>query len=424
MRVYDIIIAGAGPAGLSAAIELSKLHANALLLEQGKWCTPENKSWSTFESTLREFKLISCKLYRMDKVAVHMAATKGLSFGVHKDPLWTIDEPKALRTLLHRVTIAKRQDTKVIKLKRRNNRVYIYTNRGVFVAKVFIDATGNGAVTRKHFKLPMDTYSWLHCQVREGCNFSGHTVAWAYGGTKKAKKPFFVGWMSPYSKDKVLTATFRVAGKNAPTSEHVKVIDTMLNDAYYKPMFTSSHITKRFNGYIPMTPLKQIVYDNMLVIGDAAGFTPPLTQEGVRPGLELGRLAGRAAVDAVARGVYTQAALFEFINETRLGKKLFFENLDLNKILQLLLYYLNDKEIVRMALSLDSRPNSLKLNMLRSELTITDLEQVFALIFKQVSLRELIKRVSEKDRHIIISCMERYAADIFEDELEHIVHKL
>jgi len=55
-------------------------------------------------------------------------------------------------------------------------------------------------------------------------------------------------------------------------------------------------------GWIPVAPRHGIVYQNMLLAGDAAGHTHPITGAGIAHAMLAGRLAAECAVEAVKKG--------------------------------------------------------------------------------------------------------------------------
>jgi digeranylgeranylglycerophospholipid reductase len=62
--------------------------------------------------------------------------------------------------------------------------------------------------------------------------------------------------------------------------------------------------------------------DNIMVVGDAAGFVDPLTGDGIRGALLSGLYAGRVAADAVKSNDYSKKSLKEYydLTEERLNK--------------------------------------------------------------------------------------------------------
>lgn len=62
--------------------------------------------------------------------------------------------------------------------------------------------------------------------------------------------------------------------------------------------------------------IKERVDDNLLVVGDAAGFVNPLTGGGINSALESGAYAGIVAADAVENGDYSAEYLKEYVKLT------------------------------------------------------------------------------------------------------------
>ena len=55
-------------------------------------------------------------------------------------------------------------------------------------------------------------------------------------------------------------------------------------------------------GWIPSIPLKKAVYGNVLLAGDAAGHTHPITGAGIFAAVSCGRMAGSWAAEAIKKG--------------------------------------------------------------------------------------------------------------------------
>ena len=66
MDKYDIIIAGAGPAGMSAAVELSK-HFKVLILEKQKPGTTQS-TWYSYEDRAKKYQLEDAVVIRTNYI--------------------------------------------------------------------------------------------------------------------------------------------------------------------------------------------------------------------------------------------------------------------------------------------------------------------------------------------------------------------
>lgn len=92
--------------------------------------------------------------------------------------------------------------------------------------------------------------------------------------------------------------------------------------------------------------IKDRVGDNILVVGDAAGFVNPLTGGGINSALESGAYAGIVAADAIDSGDYSKKNLKEYIKLTdeNIGK-----GYDKYKKAKEYLLSLNDDELDKIA---------------------------------------------------------------------------
>ncbi len=67
----------------------------------------------------------------------------------------------------------------------------------------------------------------------------------------------------------------------------------------------------RAGGWIPAEPVRQAVYGNVLLVGDAAGHTHPITGAGIFAAVTCGEMAGRWAAQAAAANDPTLLARYE-----------------------------------------------------------------------------------------------------------------
>lgn len=85
-----------------------------------------------------------------------------------------------------------------------------------------------------------------------------------------------------------------------------------LNDPYIKKFFIRSQCKEVWKGAYPLPALgvkeKTLYEDNIMVIGDAAGFVSPISGEGIHPSVVSGQAAAEVAVSALESGdVSTQS---------------------------------------------------------------------------------------------------------------------
>lgn len=108
--------------------------------------------------------------------------------------------------------------------------------------------------------------------------------------------------------------------------------------------------------------------DNILVIGDAAGFVDPLTGDGIRTAMLSGKYAGQTAVKAIKSGDYSKKVLKEYydITEEEIGKS--FKRF--NKVKEFLLT-LDDNSL-----------NNIVEEIIRTDLKEVDVKSLLKIIIK------------------------------------------
>ncbi len=60
-------------------------------------------------------------------------------------------------------------------------------------------------------------------------------------------------------------------------------------------------IVSKTGGSIPCEPREKIVFDNILLVGDAAGHAHPITGAGILNAIISGQIAGKIAAEAILR---------------------------------------------------------------------------------------------------------------------------
>jgi geranylgeranyl reductase family protein len=103
------------------------------------------------------------------------------------------------------------------------------------------------------------------------------------------------GWLFPKGPEANVGLGMRPRGKGAD----LKVaLGRLLDDLEAQGKIRSSGL-RWMAGWIPVSPVRGIVRENVLLAGDAAGHTHPITGSGVFQAVSAGRMAGRWAARAV-----------------------------------------------------------------------------------------------------------------------------
>lgn len=138
MDKYDIIIAGAGPAGMSAAVELSK-HFKVLILEKQKPGTTLS-TWYSYEDRAKKYQLEDAVVIRTN----YIKFTAPTAEHFMKDECVIFDHNKVLEIWLKRAeangAVVKQES--FISYKNTQNQVTVETSNGRYQARLLVDAMG------------------------------------------------------------------------------------------------------------------------------------------------------------------------------------------------------------------------------------------------------------------------------------------
>jgi flavin-dependent dehydrogenase len=144
-----------------------------------------------------------------------------------------------------------------------------------------------------------------------GCNRSDPTRMHIFCGRKYGNGG---GWLYPLDGT---TARFGFAtvtdSPQFPTEIVVKNFKNALENfhPFSKMLVNSKRVRSEF-GTIPIGPLRHFVYDNIMIVGDAAGQATPWYNEGMRPALEAGELCAAAIVDAHKKNSFSKRSLKKY----------------------------------------------------------------------------------------------------------------
>jgi len=147
METYDIIIAGAGPAGLTAAVELSKKF-KVLVIERRKPGTTSS-TWYSYGDRTKKYDIDEAVAFRTD----HIMFTSPTQSHKMVDDCVIIDHHKVLNIWIDRAVnngAVIRQET-FRDYDYKDNGVVVKTNKGIYFAPILIDAMGSGSkIIKKH----------------------------------------------------------------------------------------------------------------------------------------------------------------------------------------------------------------------------------------------------------------------------------
>ncbi len=272
-----ISIIGGSVGGLSSAIALKENDGYDVTIyetheEIGHLLQCAEGYLATYELEVPPRNVIDCTIHSCIVRTWQNGVRKDRTISSEKERTWIIDRPKYEQLLANRceklgVDIQTARRATVRELKRKSEYV--------------IDASGCYSQTSKEYGFRYEDVSRALQYTIEG-DFSeyyeGKTIVMGY-------EPHYIGfyWIFPKSPKKANVGIGRV--DSGDLHAELKRILEMEN--------IEGDIINKTGGNIPCKPLKRFTYDNILLVGDAAGLANSFTGEGTNNAIISGRIAAR-----------------------------------------------------------------------------------------------------------------------------------
>ncbi len=310
IREYDAVIIGAGPAGAAAAKELAGSGFSAALLEKRRQIGIPVRCAEFVPRFLNSYYDIPPFVIaqQINHMETHLPdkskeVTPAPGYVVH-------------RVLFDKYLVAQAVEagavlylgTKAVKI--HNNEVVAVQGDSniVFHTKIIVGADGPNSMLRKVVgikKPPMARA--LQAEVVLEREQSTTQIVFhpsIYGG---------YAWFFPKGK----TANVGLGMINQGGDSVKKAWQRLFS------LFNIESTIGYTGGQVPVGgTVKQLVKDNMLLAGDAAGLTHPITGAGISNAVISGKMAGAAAADALSSGDYTYLSNYEEDIEDLFGNSL------------------------------------------------------------------------------------------------------
>jgi digeranylgeranylglycerophospholipid reductase len=314
-NVYDVLIAGAGPAGLSAAVAAAKAGLRVAVFERSKEIGyPVHTSGGSWITELRRLSVpdkfmhpirtgkflapaatasfsyeppVSCILdvrgfyQHLAAQAAHAGADIFPGAGVER-AIWDNDRPCGLQARKH----------------------------GKFFAPLLIDASGAAGVLAQQMNLrgPITRYGLgaeYDCYWPE---WPQDTIALLFG--RLAPKGY--GWVFPHGEARVRIG-IGVLHPDTAANPHEQLHALLARGEIAGCRLDHRAALEFHRGTIPAAPpLAKTSAAGFMVVGDAGNLISTLLGEGIRFALDVGRMAGEVAREAHQAGRFDAAFLGRF----------------------------------------------------------------------------------------------------------------
>ncbi|HLG95797.1 MAG TPA: geranylgeranyl reductase family protein [Bryobacteraceae bacterium] len=326
MRVFDVIVVGAGPAGATAAKTLGEAGVSTLVLDKASFPRDKPCGGGISARAISRFPYLKDALQKIPTnwvSKVYFESPDGSAVDYESDqPLYAMIRRCQFDDLL--LSLA---------------RAHVEYRPGALIRKISIER--ERAVVSAEVAGEMKEYA---CRVVIGCDGANSVVARAAGlRAGKVQSDYAIDMMeeTPYAELKVherdrMYVYYRLQAQYGygyvfPKTEFLNLGVGFKLDYYlsqlrgkhysYHQAFTEELKSKglvegtsnerNFRAFpLPISgPLKRTYTDRLLVAGDAGAFVNAFTAEGIYYAMVSGEHAGRTAAQAVRRGQFDGQAL-------------------------------------------------------------------------------------------------------------------
>jgi digeranylgeranylglycerophospholipid reductase len=312
---YDVIIAGGGPAGLSAAEVLARRGRSVLVLEQSHEIgSPIRTSGGSFIDELEALG-IPASLYHPISRVRFLSPNNTAVYDYPRPQLCVIDVRGVFQFLASRAIEAGvriQLSTAALAPVLENGVVTgVSTRSGTLYSRVLIDATGYRSTLLKQAGLHQGIrrfgvgaeYDLLapRCNEDEVVLLVGSELA-----------PSGYAWVFPWGRHRVRVGVGIIHPDSSATPD--ACLDRLMAGlSHFGVDLAGAQPIEHHAGLIPSECFAaQFAGDGILGVGDAAGQASALLGEGIRWAIHAGRMAGEVAAGALEKSDTSRSALAEF----------------------------------------------------------------------------------------------------------------
>ena len=333
MQQFDVIIAGGGPGGLSAAEAVAKTGASVLVLEQNREIgSPARTTGGSFVQDMKALGIPE-GLYHTIKRCRYISPHNSVSFTYEDEPVTCVLDVRGVFQFL-----AERAIDAGAKISVGTTAGDPVLTNGVvtgikaktptvpeleYQSKVLIDATGYRSQLLKQAGVSpgskrfgvgseYDLYA-PYCDQDEAVLIVGSQIA-----------PAGYAWIFPWGHKRVRVGVGILhTDSDAHPDQYLDIL--IERSAEFGVNLKGAQPVEYHFGLVPSDGvLDDFVGDGIMAVGDAAGQPSALVGEGIRWAIKAGRMAGEVAGDAVQANDFSKEFLSRYQKQwnAKFGKNL------------------------------------------------------------------------------------------------------
>ena len=304
MYNYDIAVVGGGPAGLSAAYASAKLGAKIILFEKekgiGQYVRTSGVSWinemkklqipANLYNPIKNFRFISPKNEIIIKGNDHISCV--LDVRSLYQYLSSIAAKEGAEIWINSQVV----DVIVEGIDKKIKGLVVNSPKGKIEVSstIVIDASGfNSFIARKIGYVPKWERYGVGAEYECYCDHIDRETWTLMVGNQYS--PAGYAWLFPLSENRIRIGVG--IGRPQSNIDPLKLLNNII-EKKMKPIEELGNLQPlEFHyGYIPNQGGRESsVFEDLILVGDAAGQSNPLVLEGIRHAIEFGRLAGKIA---------------------------------------------------------------------------------------------------------------------------------
>jgi digeranylgeranylglycerophospholipid reductase len=316
---YDLVIVGGGPGGCQTAWTAAEHGLSVLLVERDPDIgTPVRCAEGVSTAALREFYEPDPSFCRQHVTEFHFVAPNGMHVEIAGiGDGWILDRKVFDRRIAQDAIRAGARivtNTNAVEARRLDDgRVGVrLEGRGEVMCRIVVGADGTESragrwLGLRTFCRPRDMESAAQYLVSGIHDVSPNRIEMWFGSFY-APGGYF--WVFPKGEG-VANVGLGISGEYGAQHNAFFYLDRMMDRHW-----PYASIIGRTMGGVPCTGgLKEIVGDNVMLVGDAAHQANPLTGGGITNAMKAGRIAGRVAAEAIRSGDVSKTGLRKYEKE-------------------------------------------------------------------------------------------------------------